>query len=341
MKEYNKAMVAGGGSPHISIIIPVYNTSKYLRQTLDSVIRQSFTDWELIIVDDGSTDDSGLVCDEYAARDMRIRVIHKPNGGVSSARNVGIKAAVGQYISFIDGDDYVERDFLEKMYCAIENHHADIVCCRLVFGSSRGSWSQKAHATSFYNRKEAIVQMLLPFSYHGWPVNKLYRKDIIANRELLFDEKLKYCEDEVFVLQYLLSIERCVYLPDALYHYVQNENSANNSIYTQKTFNRSCLDRHKADEMNLQTIRHLNDKTLERAFKARMFDSFMATSDKLLATYRDEKDVWDYLKRNLRKYYFYHLSTKGFRRNWVIETKFLIRVISPGIYKRYFIKQKR
>lgn len=339
MKEdKNHLAVSGGGNPCVSIIIPVYNTSKYLRQTLDSVLRQTFRDWELIIVDDGSTDDSGSICDEYAGKDQRIKVIHKPNGGVSSARNVGIRAAKGKYITFIDGDDFVESDFLAKMHDGMESHQADIVCCRVVFDSFRGSWRQEAHDSSVYDRKGAIVQMLRPGTFRGWPWDKLYRKDIIAGRGILFDESLKYCEDEVFVLQYLLCIDKCVYLPDALYHYVQNENSANNSIYTQRAFNRSCLDRHRADKMDLQAIRGLRDKALVRAFKARMFDSFMATSDKLLATYQGEKDVWDYLKRNLRKYYFYHLTVKGFKRNWIIETKFLIRVISPGIYKRYFIR---
>lgn len=317
----------------------MYNTSKYLRKTLDSVLQQTFTAWELIVVDDGSTDDSGLICDEFAKKDIRVRVIHKQNGGVSSARNAGIKMAAAQYLSFIDGDDYVERDFLEKMHDCIVRNQADLVCCRLAFDTKQGISCQKAYAPSIYNRKDAIIQMLLPTSFHGWPFNKLYRKDVIDNKRLLFDESLKYCEDEVFVLQYLLGINKCVYLPDVLYHYVQNETSANNNIYTQKKFNRSCLDRHKADLQNLQTIHNLHDKSLERAFKARMFDSYMCTSDKLLATYNGEKDVWDNLKRNLRKYYFYHITTKGFRRNWIIEAKFLIRVVSPAIYKRFFIKQ--
>ena len=206
--------------PNISIIIPVYNTSKYLRKTFDSILSQTYKEWELIAVDDGSTVNIGIICDEYAW----------------------------------------------------------IRC-------------QQASDISIFNQKESIVAMLLPNSFHGWPVNKMYKTSIIKKHKLRFDESLKYCEDEVFVLKYIMCINKCVYIPDALYHYVQNEDSANNSIYTTRKFNYACLDRHKADEANLITIKQLNDYALEKAFKARMFDSFLATSDKLKSYYNVEKDV--------------------------------------------------
>lgn len=322
----------------ISIIIPVYNTSKYLRKTFDSILSQTYKEWELIAVDDGSTDESGSICDEYAKKEDRIKVVHKTNGGVSSARNKGIEQANGRYISFVDADDYLEQDFLETMLHGIEQYAADLVCCRVAFDSKQGIRYQKASKISIFNQKESIVAMLLPNSFHGWPWNKMYKSSIIKENKLRFDENLKYCEDEVFVLQYIMYINKCTYIPDALYHYVQNEHSVNNSIYTTRKFNYACLDRHKADEINLAIIKSLHDDDLLKAFNARMFDSFLATSDKLMSSYNGEKDVWRFITRSLRKYYFYHICDKRFRRNWVIETKFLIRVISPILYKMIFVK---
>ena len=184
-------------------------------------------------------------------------MLHKTNGGVSSARNMGIEQAIGQYISFVDADDYLEQDFLEKMLHGMEQYDAELICCRIAFDSKHGIRCQQASDISIFNQKESIVAMLLPNSFHGWPVNKMYKTSIIKKHKLRFDESLKYCEDEVFVLQYIMCINKCVYIPDALYHYVQNEDSANNSIYTTRKFNYACLDRHKADEANLKTIKQL------------------------------------------------------------------------------------
>lgn len=324
------------GQPVVSIIIPVYNTEKYLRQCLNSVLNQSFSNWECIVVDDGSTDGSGMICDEYGQMDNRFHIVHKQNDGVSTARNRGLDLAIGIYISFIDGDDFIESDFLEKMLSAMISCKVDIVCCKAIY-SYQNREDQNAHY-SIFSRKESIVEMLLPTSFHGWPWNKLYKAEIIDQYGIRFDETLKYCEDEVFVLQYLVHINTCCYLSNRLYHYVQNEMSANNKIYTQKKFDIRCLDRHKADDICASIIKGLHDVDLERAFQARLFDSYLATSDKLLATYNVEKDIWRLVRKKIRKYYWAHLRNKRFRRNLIIELKFLIRVISPMFYSKIFIK---
>ena len=111
-------------SPKISIIVPVYNAEKTLNQCVDSIIHQSYKDWELFLIDDGSKDHSAAICDKYAQQDERIRVFHKSNGGVSSARNVGLDNAVGEWITFIDSDDWVENNYLENLY---QNDENDIV----------------------------------------------------------------------------------------------------------------------------------------------------------------------------------------------------------------------
>lgn len=221
----------------------------------------------------------------------------------------------------------------------LNQHSADLVCCRMCFDSKAGIRMQKGHKNGVsLCRKEAIKEMLYPTSFHGWPVNKLYKYSIIREHNIRFDEDLAYCEDELFVLQYMLHINTCCYLPDALYHYVQNEMSANNQIYTLRKFNVRCLDRHKADEKCFSIIKSLKDDDLEETFKARLFDSYMVTSDKLLASYNGEKEIWRMLRSNTRKYYIYHLKKKKFRRNLLIEFKFLVRVISPKLYSKVFVK---
>lgn len=321
----------------VSIIVPVYNNSHYLQKCLDSIMKQTYTEWECIIVNDGSTDCSGIICDEFAKKDHRFRVIHKSNGGVSSARNCGIRLAAGKYISFIDSDDYIENNFLQKFIEVMNKYDIELACCRIWFDTKNGSYKQLGDG-KLISKRQAIHEMLYPTSFHGWPWNKFYKSSIIQKYNILFDEKLAYCEDELFVLQYITYIDKCYYLSDALYHYVQNETSANNQIYTNKKFNFKCLDRHKADEKCAEIIAQMNDFETLRVFKARLFDSYMATSDKLLATYGGEIEVWRMLRKNLRKYYFYHITSKKFRRNWIIEIKFLIRVISPWLYLKIFIR---
>ena len=117
--------------PKLSVIVPVYNTEKYLRECIDSILAQTFTDFELILVDDGSTDGSGVLCDSLAQTDDRIRVIHKENGGLSDARNAGLVQAKGTWLLFVDGDDYVEPDAMAHMQSLLEQHHAQIIHCCL------------------------------------------------------------------------------------------------------------------------------------------------------------------------------------------------------------------
>ena len=117
----------------ISIIVPVYKAEKYLSECIDSIISQTYENFELILIDDGSPDNSGKICDEYAEKDKRIKVIHKENAGVSSARNIGLDNASGEYIAFIDSDDFVDKQYLEKLHCNLKHNDADISLCRLSY----------------------------------------------------------------------------------------------------------------------------------------------------------------------------------------------------------------
>lgn len=145
-------------SPTISVIIPVYNAEKYLRRCIDSVLSQTFTDFELLLIDDGSKDKSGAICDEYAAKDSRVRVFHKENGGVSSARNMGLDNACGNYIAFVDADDWIDGNMYYEMFAAINESKSDIVCCDYLYEYENGDSSYaKTFSMSIYQDRGKVL----------------------------------------------------------------------------------------------------------------------------------------------------------------------------------------
>lgn len=187
--------------PQISVIVPVYKVEAYLPACVESVLAQSFSDFELILVDDGSPDGCGTLCDAYAARDPRIRVIHQPNGGLSAARNAGMDIAAGRYLTFIDSDDYVAPDYLELLYRNAEGSGAELAVCRTRLfrdGQAPAAAPSAAEADSkLLSGREAVV--LLYRGDDAVPVNawgKLYRRELIA--DLRFPVG-KLHEDQAFV----------------------------------------------------------------------------------------------------------------------------------------------
>ena len=141
----------------ISVIVPIYNVEQYLRKCIDSIINQTYKNLEIILVDDGSWDNSPRICDEYAKRDNRIKVIHKKNGGLADARNTGLKMITGNYISFIDSDDYIEKTMYEKMIKVILKYNADIIECNLnyKYGNQLITMTE-GYKTQEFNRKDAF-----------------------------------------------------------------------------------------------------------------------------------------------------------------------------------------
>lgn len=165
----------------ISIVIPVYNVEKYIKKCLESVLNQTYKNLEIIIVDDGSPDLCPKICDEYAKKDNRIRVIHKENGGLSDARNVGILHSTGKYITFIDSDDWVKNDFVESLYNNLVNNNCDISCCGIVcYFEKNGMYKIKGkeHIKKIYSKIEAqkYLNILGYFDVAAW--NKLYKKEL-------------------------------------------------------------------------------------------------------------------------------------------------------------------
>lgn len=205
----------------VSIIVPVYKAEKYIRECLDSIKNQIYEDWECILVDDGSPDMSGDICDQYAKLDSRFRVFHKKNEGVSSARNEGLLRANGEYIMFIDSDDYVDCNYLSKY---VENSDSDFIVGGFsVFGKT--SWSLSVDCNESYVFQDDKIGIIdaqkndphINILFHI--CGKLFRNDLIKKNNIRFDEKMKLAEDVCFNIQYLLSSKSMVIINDCGYHY--------------------------------------------------------------------------------------------------------------------------
>lgn len=210
-------------NPLVSIIVPVYNAKKYLSRCIDSILGQSFTNFELLLINDGSQDNSGKICDGYAANDNRVRVFHKENGGVSAARNYGLDNATGKYVCFVDADDWVDKDYLKQL---LPNAEEEMVVCSIGY---EGNTNKNLCISNKKRNKECIESTLHQMIDHMAicsPCCKIMRRDIIERDQIRFDTDVSAGEDMLFICDYFSAgIEniRTISLP--LYHYyvVDNE----------------------------------------------------------------------------------------------------------------------
>ena len=206
----------------VSVVIPVYNVEKYLAECVDSVLRQTYTDYEIILVDDGATDSSGQMCDDYAGKDVRIRVIHQPNGGLSAARNTGLKAARGEYVYFLDSDDYIETCALEHLVAVADQEQADVVFFDgYVFfdeceeDNSVSRYVRKdAYATE--NGREMLRKLLMNEEYRTAVPLMLFRTDYLRKNDLSFLESIIH-EDELFTFLVYNADGRVAHCHEQLY----------------------------------------------------------------------------------------------------------------------------
>ena len=222
----------------ISVIVPVYNVEDYLEECIESILGQTYKNLEIILVDDGSTDNSSKICDTYEKKDNRIKVIHKENGGLSSARNNGLKHITGDYISFVDSDDFINKTMYEKLYMAIKQYDADVVKSNFANVKDGKVVETKSTGESkLYNREEAMLNyMKTPYKY-----NKHFKVvvwDALYKRELFdgiqFPEGLLY-EDGYVTPKVIFKSKRLVHLDESLYYYRINDKGIMSQGMTQKS----------------------------------------------------------------------------------------------------------
>ena len=210
----------------VSIIIPLYNCEKYIEKCLNSLIKQTYRNIEIIVVDDGSKDSSLSVCKELSKKDKRIKVFPKKNGGVSSARNYGISKANGYYLCFVDADDWVDEKYCESL---VTGYDKNIDLSVVGIGASNRK-NIEVEETKIINKNEAFVKMFNDNNFFGYPVNKLYLKSIVDSiGKKPFDENIYYCEDTLFNAKYLEKCKKNIYFnTKKMYTYFIRDDSATN-----------------------------------------------------------------------------------------------------------------
>ncbi|MBQ8822675.1 MAG: glycosyltransferase [Lachnospiraceae bacterium] len=218
-------------NPKISVIVPVYNTEKYLEKCVESIINQTYENLEIILVDDGSTDGSGAIIDGFAQRDGRIIVVHKENGGAGSARNSGLDMATGSYIGFVDSDDWLECGMYQALVDAMEDELLDMVICNysIDLGEVHQTMkNRKCVSEDVFDTQQLLRYVFQRDDYKGvtaYVVNKIFRRELVINEGIRFDGKYLIGEDVLWFSKVSLKCKRIRYIDEMFYHYVQRGES--------------------------------------------------------------------------------------------------------------------
>ena len=316
----------------ISIIVPVYNVEKYLKKCVDSIINQTYNNIEILLIDDGSTDNSGKLCDDYKKIDKRIKVYHKKNGGLSDARNYGINKANGKYVGFIDSDDFITKDMYEILYKSITKYDADVSIARVIDCYEIIPEIDNSDAKDcLLNKKEAIKKVMEAEEISVHVVSKLYKKSIFSKIKF---EVGRTTEDGIIMIELLDSCKKISYNSSYVYYYIHRENS----ITTKKFNEKNGYDVIYAYEKNKKII---DEKYPELSSVAemrlcwayfRVLDSMVKSNTEL-----DEKIV-----KYLRKKFVFIMKNKYFTKGRKISM--LALKVSKKLYSiivRKFYQKKR
>lgn len=216
----------------VSIIVPIYSVQMYLNDCIKSITEQTYTNLEIILVDDGSPDDCPQICESWGRTDDRIRVIHKKNGGLSDARNVGIDNSHGDYIAFLDGDDFVSQQWIEKMVSAAESYKADIVICgRYIYQNGLCNVKHCLNVPKFYSSQEALKELLMGREIEEAAWDKLYKRELFAIQRFPVGE----INEDIVTIPYIIAKAQCIYhIGEPLYYYRQTSTGITKTRYTKK-----------------------------------------------------------------------------------------------------------
>lgn len=314
----------------ISVIVPVYNVEQYLERCVDSIINQTYTNLEIILVNDGSTDNSGKLCDELAKKDERIRVIHKENGGLSDARNRGIDESESDLVGFIDSDDYIDSDMYEVLLKNLNDTDADLSMCALYDVYNNTPEVQVTNKETWELSSEQAIKMVMEAKILSvTAVNKLYRKSLFTDLKF---EVGKIAEDAFIMIKLLDKCEKIVATNEKKYYYVHRENS----ITTQK-FSTKFLNVIEAYEQNSNIISEKYPK-LKDVAQTRMNWAYFYVLDRLLLddNYNDkelENKLISYLKNYRKDILNDPLFTKGRKIG------FIALLLSRNLYRKLIEKR--
>ncbi len=314
--------------PLISVIVPVYNVEKYLPKCIESILAQTYEHIEILLIDDGAQDQSGKICDDYAQKDSRIRVIHKENGGLSDARNRGIIEARGEYLGFIDSDDYIDPDMYEVLYNTLEKHGADMSMCGVYEIYEGQTAEQVSVIEDFVCSAEQAMKIVIDGQInYAYAVNKLYKRE-------LFDD-IRYpvgkIIEDAFVILFLLEKTHKVALTNARkYYYFHRENSITSRTFSQKHYD--CIEAH---ENNYRFICEKHP-ALEKTARMRLYWSRFFVLDKMLVADNVTKEEYMPLVKYIRGGAKYIMFESILSRSRKIAT--FILLFSVRAYKALLVK---
>lgn len=286
-------------NPLISIIVPVYNVENYLKKCLDSLLSQTYQNLEIIAVDDGSPDNCGVILDEYAKKDDRVKVIHKENGGVSSARNVGLDNANGEYVIMVDSDDYVSCDFISSLYNNLVEYNTDISVCNY-FQLDEDEEPKNLMEEKFIlmDKMKMISVMLFHYPFTGSLWNKLIKADLVRN--VRFNVKLKHFEDYDFLYRVFKKADSLIFTYKQMYFYVNRQGSVARSNF-------SIHQAVRIDVINniYEDIKQNYPQIEEEGFLSKV-KNYLALADKIKqAKYKDKKlkkSIKNAVRKNLKRF---------------------------------------
>lgn len=290
--------------PVLSIIVPVYKAEKYLNRCVDSILAQTYKKTEVLLIDDGSPDKSGAICDEYAEKDNRVRVFHKPNGGVSSARNFGLKEATGEYIGFVDADDYIDPSMYDVLLSNLKKYDADISICGFFQEDPNGIFHRywNENITTTFNKEEQIVNLLSNKFYRCSIWDRIFKRELIE--KIYFDESKKHYEDLIFDYEAIKNSKKAIYTSDPLYYYCANQYSASSVA-----FNDGTMDIVYSFEYVLEDIKYNIPKIYKIAKKEYIRNNIMCLGMAVSSGYYKKESV-KYLQKNVKKNLLFYLFTK-------------------------------
>lgn len=285
----------------ISVIIPVYKVEKYLEKCIESVLKQTYTNLQIILVDDGSPDKCGKICDEYAKKDSRIEVIHKANGGLSDARNVGISKVKGRYIGFVDSDDYIKEDMYEILLNLIKKYDADVSICNLYDVIDGNEYIRnKENGIREYSRLDILKEVLLDKNIQSYAWNKLYKKELFDEIKYPIGKKYEDIGTTFYVFE---KCNKIVVTSEPEYYYLKRADSLVNNV-TESTildYTEIIIQRYLYIKQNIEELRKYNNYYLTKTLITANNDikTLKNVSEKLKERYKELYDfVCDIIQNN-------------------------------------------
>lgn len=317
-------------SPLVSVIVPVYNVEQFLVKCIDSILCQTYRNLEIILIDDGSTDSCPEICNEYAGKDLRIFVIHKSNEGQAIARNIGLDNCNGEYICFVDSDDWLENTAIEYMVAIAQRERADLVIAerRHVRADGESSFTPYQLLEGESILRLTDVQAINLFAEKNWaPWARLYRKSLY--KDIRFPN-YKIFEDEAIMFQLLKNSQTIAYTNKIVYNYNVRDGSTTKQCYTKKK-----IDGVRAWDNNLEYLKE-NYPVAVKLVVNKMVQICIYNLDNLIQL--EEKDDLDYVLRVLKKYYWACLKDRRVRLTLKVRTALACKCLN--LYKKLYLRRK-